>query len=136
MRMTHEADYAIRVVYCLAEAGEKVSAKDISERTGVSLRFALKILRKLILAGIVKSYKGVSGGYALQKPPSEISLGEIVECIDGPIMINHCLSNEFDCSRVDSMSDCGFRKIFVSINRTIWQDLHDAKIDRFINYTM
>ena len=44
MRMTHEADYAIRVVYCLAEAGEKVSAKDISERTGVSLRFALKIL--------------------------------------------------------------------------------------------
>ena len=133
MRMTHEADYAIRVVYCLAESGEKMSAKEISDASGVTLRFALKILRKLIQAGIVQSYKGVSGGYALQKQASEVSLGGFVECIDGLITINHCLSNEFDCSRVDSKSDCGFRKIFVSINRTIWQELHDAKIDRFIN---
>ena len=133
MRMTHEADYAIRVVYCLAESDGKISAKEISEQTGVTLRFALKILRKLILAGIVKSYKGVSGGYALQKPAAEISLGEVIECIDGPIAINHCLSNEFDCSRVQSKAECGFRKIFVSINQTIRQELYDVKIDRFIN---
>ena len=133
MRMTHEADYAIRVVYCLAESGEKMSAKEISDASGVTLRFALKILRKLIQAGIVQSYKGVSGGYALQKQASEVSLGEIVECIDGPITINHCLSNEFDCTRVHAKADCGFRKIFVSINRTIRQELYDAPIDRFIN---
>ena len=88
MRITHEADYAIRVTYCLALAGEKQCAKDISEVTGVTLRFALKILRKLTQSGITKSYKGVAGGYELNHSPSEISLGAIIECIDGPIAIN------------------------------------------------
>ena len=135
MRITHEADYAIRVVYCLAESGGKLSAKSISEETGVTLRFALKILRKLILAGLVQSYKGVSGGYALQKAPSDISLGEIIEYIDGPIAINHCLSNEFDCTRVQSKAGCGFRKVFVSVNQSLRQQLYDVKIDRFIDST-
>ena len=85
LRITHEADYAIRVTYCLALAGEKQCAKDISEVTGVTLRFALKILRKLTQSGITKSYKGVAGGYELNHSPSEISLGAIIECIDGPI---------------------------------------------------
>ena len=61
MRITHEADYAIRVAFCLAECGGKLGAKEISERTGVTLRFALKILRKLIQAGMVRSYKGANG---------------------------------------------------------------------------
>ena len=100
MRITHEADYAIRVTYCLALAGEKQCAKDISEATGVTLRFALKILRKLTQSGITKSYKGVAGGYELNHSPSEISLGAIIECIDGPIAINHCLANEFQCTHM------------------------------------
>ena len=66
MRCTHEADYAIRVTCCLAFSGSKVGAKQISESTGVTLRFALKILRKLIQADIVKSFKGASGGYMLK----------------------------------------------------------------------
>lgn len=132
MRITHEADYAIRVVYCLAEADEKVSSKDIAEQSGITLWFALKILRKLIFAGIVKSYKGAAGGYELNRPPSEISLGEVVECIDGPILITHCLSQDFDCSRVERKSDCNFRKVFLSVNRTIRQELYDVKMDRFI----
>ena len=61
MRITHEADYAIRVACCLAFSGEKIGAKQISESTGVTLRFALKILRKLIQADIVKSFKGANG---------------------------------------------------------------------------
>ena len=99
LRITHEADYAIRVTYCLALAGGKQCAKDVAESAGVTLRFALKILRKLTQSGITKSYKGVAGGYELNRQPSEISLGEIIECIDGPIAINHCLANEFQCTR-------------------------------------
>ena len=69
MRITHEADYAIRVVYCLAYAGHRLSAKEISEQTGVTQRFALKILRKLIQADLIQSFKGVSGGYILNRTP-------------------------------------------------------------------
>ena len=59
LRITHEADYAIRVTYCLALAGEKQCAKDISEVTGVTLRFALKILRKLTQSGITNPTRAV-----------------------------------------------------------------------------
>ena len=132
MWITHEADYAIRVVYCLVEADAKLSSKEIAEQAGITLWFALKILRKLIMANIVKSYKGSAGGYELNRPASEISLGEVVECIDGPILITHCLSKEFDCSRVENKSDCTFRKVFLSVNRTIRQELYDVKMNRFI----
>ena len=57
-----EADYAVRIVHCLAKNGQRMDAKSISDETGVTLRFSLKILRKLVSAGIIKSYKGTQGG--------------------------------------------------------------------------
>ena len=125
MRITHEADYAIRVTYCLALAGEKQCAKDISEVTGVTLRFALKILRKLTQSGITKSYKGVAGGYELNHSPSEISLGAIIECIDGPIAINHCLA-------MGTQKECDFHRVFSEINRSLRDQLCSITMDRFL----
>lgn len=133
MRITHEADYAIRVAFCLAECGGKLGAKEISERTGVTLRFALKILRKLIQAEMVRSYKGANGGYELVKEPAEISMGAIIECIDGPITINHCLCNEFECTRVQSKSICNFRKVFGSVNTMIRDELYRVTLDQFLH---
>ena len=132
MRITHEADYAIRVTYCLALAGEKQCAKDISEVTGVTLRFALKILRKLTQSGITKSYKGVAGGYELNHSPSEISLGAIIECIDGPIAINHCLANEFQCTHMGTQKECDFHRVFSEINRSLRDQLCSITMDRFL----
>lgn len=132
MRITHEADYAIRVTYCLGLAQGKQCAKEISESTGVTLRFALKILRKLTQHGITKSYKGVAGGYELNRAPSEISLGEIIECIDGPIAINHCLSNEFQCTRVGNPNQCDFHRVFSEINKSLRQELCSITMDRFV----
>lgn len=132
MRITHEADYAIRVAFCLAEHGGKLGAKDISEITGVTLRFALKILRKLIQCGMVRSYKGASGGYELAMSPAEISMGAIIECIDGPIQINHCLCNEFECTRVASKGACNFRRVFGSVNNMIRSELYHVTLDQFL----
>lgn len=110
----------------------KQCAKDISELTGVTLRFALKILRKLTQSGITKSYKGVAGGYELNRSPSEISLGEIIECIDGPIAINHCLANEFQCTHVGSQNECDFHRVFSEINRSLRGQLFAITMDRFL----
>lgn len=131
MRITHEADYAIRVMYCLAATGKRLNAKEISERAGVTLRFSLKILRKLIQADLIRSFKGVNGGYILNQPQDQISLGHIIECIDGPIMLNHCLSNEFDCSRVTHKDECDFHKVFGSINAHLRKELYSATLDQF-----
>ena len=58
MILNLETDYAIRIVHYLAEVGERRDAGKIAEKTGVTLRFSLKILRKLVAAGIIRSYKG------------------------------------------------------------------------------
>ena len=65
MHITLESDYAVRIVYCLAQNGGRMEAAAIAEQTGVTLRFSLKILRKLVAGGLVKSYKGAGGGYEL-----------------------------------------------------------------------
>ena len=56
MYFTLETDYAIRIVDTLARSQKRLDAKTISEMTGVTLRFSLKILRKLVAAGIIKSF--------------------------------------------------------------------------------
>lgn len=132
MRITHEADYAVRVIYCLSTSHGKQCAKDISESTGVTLRFALKILRKLTQVGLTKSFKGVSGGYELNRKPSQISFGEIIEAIDGPIAINHCLANEFQCTRVNNRHECDFHRVFADINRSLRDELYAITMDRFV----
>ena len=53
MHITLEADYAVRIVQVLAQSNKRLDAKTISEMTGVTLRFSLKILRKLVAAGII-----------------------------------------------------------------------------------
>lgn len=132
MRITHEADYAIRIVYCLAQHGEKTSAKQISNESGVPIRFALKILRRLTQAGITASYKGVNGGYELARSAEQISVGEIIEEIDGPIEINHCLANEFSCTRVELKNGCAFHRMFASVNQNIRDQLYAASLAQFM----
>ena len=82
MHMTLEADYAVRIVEFLAAANQKVDARTISEETHVPLRFALKILRKLVADDIMISYKGAHGGYMLAHPAGEITLRRVIESVE------------------------------------------------------
>ena len=100
MKITQEADYGIRVVIYLCKLGygEKVEAKVISEKEGIPLRFLLKLLRKLIQADILRSYRGVKGGYAINKLPEQINLKNVIEAIDGPICVNRCVVEPNFCN--------------------------------------
>ena len=132
MRITHEADYAVRIVYVLMQAeGSTVAASKVAESSGVTLRFTLKILRKLAGSGIVASQKGANGGYGLAMDPEEISLGLIIESIDGPFELNHCLSDDFDCTRVKDKKFCQFHHIFDRVNAKLKDELYSIKINTF-----
>ena len=134
MRITHEADYAVRIVYVLMQSQEStVAASKLAEGSGVTLRFTLKILRKLAGSGIVTAQKGANGGYALAMDPADISLGLIIESIDGPFELNHCLSVDFDCTRVKDKKFCQFHHIFDSVNAKLKAELYGIKMDTFKN---
>lgn len=120
MHITLEADYAIRIVNCLVDASQRMDAQKIADAACVSLRFSLKILRKLVSSGIVQSFKGAKGGYVLAKEPSEITLKDVIETVEGPYRFSRCLNEEYPCSWVPD-GECPYRGVFGDIS-TMVQD--------------
>ena len=113
MFLNLETDYAIRIVQCLAATSNKIDAKTIAAKTGVTPRFTLKILHGLVSAGIVKSYKGANGGYTLAKKAEEITLLDVVEQVNGSLNISSCQS-ESGCTHPNGI--CCFRSVFDDVS--------------------
>ena len=111
MQINLETDYAVRIVDCLARSGERLGAGEIASRTGVTAGFSLKILRKLVGGGIVKSYRGTKGGYVLAREPENITLKEVIEIIGGPIAIAKCQCEGYVCGHPEDKT-CAFHPIF------------------------
>ena len=87
MRLGRAAAYAVFATTHLAENqnGRPIQGRDIAEACGVPAGHLLKILQQLVRAQILSSERGPAGGFVLRKPPSEITLLDVVEAIDGPI---------------------------------------------------
>ena len=89
MKVSTRGDYASRALLSLALHGDNpapTSVRDIAERTGLPQPYLEQILLALKGAGLVRSKRGVGGGYVLARPPETITLGEIVSAVDGPIV--------------------------------------------------
>ena len=90
MKVSTRGDYAARALVSLSlhsdESGP-TSVRDIAERTGLPQPYLEQILLALKGAGIVRSKRGVGGGYVLARPAAEITLAEIVSAVDGPIVV-------------------------------------------------
>jgi Rrf2 family iron-sulfur cluster assembly transcriptional regulator len=90
MKVSTRGDYASRALLSLSlHAGEAgpTSVRDIAERTGLPQPYLEQILLALKGAGLVRSKRGVGGGYVLAREPSTITLGDIVSAVDGPITV-------------------------------------------------
>lgn len=132
MHITLESDYAVRIVGCLAQEKRRLDAKAISEMTCVTLRFSLKILRKLVSSGIVRSYKGVQGGYEIAKELSDISLKDIIESVEGRYSFSKCLSDGYECNRGMS-GKCCYQKVFGEISAMVEKKLDEYTMDKFVD---
>ncbi len=128
MLLNCETDYAIRIVACLAETGEKLDAGSISERTGVTPRYTLKILHKLSKGGIVKSYKGAKGGYVLAKEPENITLYDVIALISGPITFSSCQKDSLICTH--PKGECYFRNTFEMVSSYTQKLFKEANFSR------
>lgn len=90
MRVSTRGDYACRALLSLAlrtDEGGPTSVRDIAERTGLPQPYLEQILLALKGAGLVRSKRGVGGGYVLARAPEEIRLSEILSAVDGPITL-------------------------------------------------
>jgi Rrf2 family protein len=99
MQITRQADYALRAIIYLAklEEGEKASTRDIAETQKIPPSFLAKIVSQLSIAGLIQTSRGARGGITLAKSPDEISILNVVEAIDGPLLLNACTSSTHVC---------------------------------------
>lgn len=116
MRVSTRGDYACRALLSLAlhdDGDTPTAVRDIAERTGLPQPYLEQILLALKGAGLVRSKRGVGGGYVLARPPKEITLGEIVSAVDGPISVgafgraheNGACEHEGQCVLLDVWED-------------------------------
>ena len=118
MRVSTRGDYASRALLSLAlRAGDvtPTSVRDIAERTGLPQPYLEQILLALKGAGLVRSKRGVGGGYVLARPAETITLGAIVSAVDGPIAVgdfgaphmNGACDHEGQCALLAVWSEVG-----------------------------
>jgi len=104
MQITRQADYAVRAVLYLAkiDGGDRAPTSQIAREQHIPPSFLAKIVSQLSVAGVVQTSRGARGGVSLSRPPSNITLLEVVEAIDGPIALNECVRNPNACEFCDS----------------------------------
>ena len=118
VRLSNLADYAVVVMCQMAVSDDaRPSAASISAATSIPLPTVAKLMGTLSRAGLLVSYRGISGGFCLARPAEDISVGEIVEAVDGPIALTHCTEPApGQCAREGI---CSIKPHWQIINRTI-----------------
>ena len=126
MKLTTKGEYAVRTLIYLRHNsnGKPVQIRDISVNEGISKTYIEQLFMCLRKGGILKSLRGPSGGYIFAKSPKQISIGDIIRCVEGPIHLALCSSGKA-CSR---MSGCRSYPVWKNINKKIEAVLDSVKL--------
>jgi Rrf2 family protein len=132
IKLTHAADYAIRGMLFIASFPEErpVLGSEVSEAGQIPRSFTAKILRRLVRAGLLKSSRGVSGGFKLARPGAEISLLDIVQAIEGPLAVTRCT---LDPERCDQTPNCPAHGVWAAVQAQILQTLGTANLEQLVS---
>ena len=132
MQITRQADYAIRAVRYLStlEPEKRAATSLVANEERIPPSFLAKIVSQLSIAGLLNTSRGAHGGVSLARLPEEISLLEVVEAIDGPILLNECVANSGKCSFED---DCPLKPIWSEAQSALVDKLRSTTFDRFAN---
>lgn len=101
LKINRQTDYAVRVILALAKRGEgtRLSTAEIQQEMLIPPALMVRIVAQLARAELVNTFPGREGGLMLQRPASQISLRDVVEAFEGPILLSECLQvkGEDDC---------------------------------------
>ncbi|MBI5213884.1 MAG: Rrf2 family transcriptional regulator [Nitrospirae bacterium] len=129
MQITRETDYAIRCVYYLARRPDEVTmVEEIAREMSIPKSFLAKIVQKLVKAKIVKSYRGVKGGFQLSGSPDDISIYDVIEAVEGPVAMNVCAVDKKQCG---FSAKCKVHPVWVELRKEVEQRLKSKKFSQF-----
>jgi len=121
--LSRKARYALRALYVLAndEARGPVLIAEIAQRERIPHKFLELILLELRNAGILRSKKGKGGGYSLARPAREVTLGQVIRVVDGPLAPIPCVSERayVRCEECVSEESCGTRMVMKEVRDAV-----------------
>jgi Rrf2 family protein len=123
--INRETDYALRALIRLGEAEGHASVSALAEATEVPEKFLRKIMQRLHRAGMVESRQGPFGGYRLAQPLREVSVLDVVEVVQGPVLLNECFAAPDICEQVDT---CPLRERLGQMQGRLRAELSDMRL--------
>jgi Rrf2 family protein len=123
VKLSKRGEYGLRAMVTLASQtrpGDLVQAREIAERERIPVKFLEQILLALKNAGLLGSRSGAGGGYYLARPPDQITLGQIVRVLDGPLAPIRCVSKvAYEPCICPDESTCGLRLVMRDVRNAI-----------------
>jgi Rrf2 family transcriptional regulator, iron-sulfur cluster assembly transcription factor len=118
MELTRKGEYAIRgIVYLASQPVNQVCLlSEIATAVDVPQTFLAKIFQQFSKIGLVKSYRGTGGGFVLGRSADKITLLEVVEAVEGPIVPNRCVTGGGECSRVTT---CNVHPVWLNVQKQV-----------------
>ena len=143
MQLMLTTDYAVRCMLYLAKKNDCISSQEISKQCAIDRDFAQKILRKLRNAGLISVQMGATGGYSLSRPARDITIHEVLECMEDTMHINRCLEEDRFCTR-GAADSCEMRAFYRQVQdrldeilfNTTLQDIIDGKTGKTVEHIL
>jgi Rrf2 family protein len=133
--LTKKGKYGLKALAHLAalEPGESAFVADIATQNNISKKFLVAILLELRNDGILRSKKGPGGGYSLSKPASEITIGQVVRVLDGPLAPIRCASRTAyePCNDCADHRACQVRRSMLLVREAIAGVLDRMTLEQF-----
>ena len=134
MKLSTRGKYGVRAVFEIARRYGKgpITSKEISDRQGISSSYLEQILHKLGKAGVIESVRGPAGGYLLARRPADLTIGDIIRTLEGPIALSHCLEpgESGDCNQAD---DCMARMVWAKAGAKIEEALDNISFNDLLH---
>jgi len=130
MRVSSRGRYGVRAMLELARTygSGPVTLRKIAESQHISAAYLGQIVGPLRRAGLLTSVRGAQGGYVLAREPQDITLGEVIRAIEGPIAPSRCVSENWrpgDCEREES---CSARRLWMGLRDSITRELDSTTL--------
>lgn len=131
MKLSTKGRYGTRAMLALSLHYDKdiIRLKDIAEREGIPARYLEQLIVALKIAGLVKSFRGVQGGYTLARPPDQIRLSEILQVLEGRMAPVECVDDPKACPH---SSFCVARDIWLEMKKALVNILESSTLQDLI----
>ena len=129
MRLTYKGDYALKALLDLALHYEQglSTINDVAKHIDAPVKFLEQVLLDLKKGGFVESKRGNVGGYQLARDPAEITLGQVIRYIDGPIEPIGCVEKGY--SNCSDLNRCVFKEIWQKVSRATSDIIDNVTFD-------